>query len=347
MTARARPRPRVQLDCIEMWVGDLGHTESLLTTAFGFEALSVPAEHAPDEMTARLACGGVCVVLRQGASPESPIARHVALHGDTVGDVALACTDPGAVVERAHAFGLEVFGPQDRPTIVVFGDRTVCHSVRTARTAPEPLPTTDDRPTMRAVDHVTYCLPYGTTEHAAQVYQEVFGLVRVDVSDFEEVGGEAIGMRSVVLRSPIGFTVVLTEPSAANSTGQTQRFIDAHAGPGVQHAAIVYDDLIRAVGWLRSRGVEFLAAPGEYFDQAERRMRHADLPWDALRRLEILVDSDEHGLLFQLFTRPLAGRPTYFFEFIQRAGATGFGANNVKALFAAVQATAAASVVDD
>lgn len=54
---------------------------------------------------------------------------------------------------------------------------------------------------------------------------------------------------------------------------------------------------------------------------------------------EFLVDADHDGMLFQLFTRPLTDRQTFFFEFIQRAGATGFGANDVRALFEAVQAT--------
>lgn len=331
-------RPSVELACIELWVADLGRTESLLTTAFGFETVDTRVGLGPNEKAAHLASGGVDVILRQGTSPESRVTRHVALHGDTVGDVALACADPEAVVERARAFGLEVFGPEDRPSIDLFGGRTICHSLRPAQPARDLVATTSCSLMMRAVDHVTYCLPYGTAEHAARAYEDVFGLERVDVSHFEEVGAEAIGMRSVVVRSPMGFTAVLTEPSTPDSSGQTQRFIDAHAGPGVQHAAIAYDDLIGAVGWLRSRGVEFLAAPGEYFDQAERRLGQEGLPWAALRRLEILADRGEDGLLFQLFTRPVTGRPTFFFEFIQRAGATGFGANNVKALFDAVQA---------
>jgi 4-hydroxyphenylpyruvate dioxygenase len=164
------------------------------------------------------------------------------------------------------------------------------------------------------------------------------GLGRIDVGEAEEVGGEAAGMRSAVLRSGSGFTVVLTEPISQASTGQTQRFVDAHAGPGVQHAALAYDDLVTAVESLRFKGVQFLPIPSEYYEQAQQRLPHRSIPWDALRRLGILVDADEQGLLFQLFTLPLTDRGTLFFELIQRSGGIGFGANNVQALFAAVQA---------
>jgi 4-hydroxyphenylpyruvate dioxygenase len=210
--------------------------------------------------------------------------------------------------------------------------------VREATLVTGPVPS-HDKPPIRVIDHVAYCLPWGSADTAAQLYEEVFGLRRVDADSFDVVGDEATGMRSIVLRSKPGFTVVLTEPVSPVSVGQTQRFVDAHAGPGVQHAALAYDDLLAAVESLRSAGVEFLPIPGVYYDQAQ--LRRPDLPvrWDTLRRLGILVDADDHGLLFQQFTRPLTSRGTFFVEVIQRSGATGFGANNIQALFAAVQAT--------
>ena len=341
-------RVDVALHGIELWVGDLGAVRTLLTTAFGFEPRDGAGDgdgpngaHADAEVTV-LGCGDVDVVLRQGDSPESTIARHVARHGDTVGDVALACADPGDVVRRALDHGLDVFESEGHPTVDLTGERTVCHSVRRGGPRPaERRAATAGGSGLRGIDHVAYCLPWGTAERAAHAYEEVFGLGRVDVGDSERVGGDDIGMHSIVLRSRLGFTVVLTEPTSEGGTGQTRRFIDAHAGPGVQHAAIACDDLVAIVETLRSRGAEFLTVPDRYFDDAQRRLCDQPVPWEALRRLEILVDRDEQGLLFQLFTRPLAGRPTFFFELIQRAGATGFGVNNVRALFAAVEAAIA------
>lgn len=328
----------VALDLLELWVRDIVWTRDLLTRTFGFEPLDFTVDADPDAQVACLASGQIAILLRQGNSPTSPIARHVAVHGDTVADVALVCRDPGAVAERAAAHGLHVTSEPGRSRIDVTGDGTIWHSIRPHRLVSAPASTlgTVTGPEMQAIDHVTYCLRSGTAEKVAGIYENVFDLRRIDIGDLEQVGGDARGMRSIVLRSDAGFTVVLTEPVRKGGSGQTQRFIDAHGGPGVQHAAIVYDDICASVESLRAMGVEFLRAPPQYYPQAEERLADASVPWDSIRRLEILVDADDDGLLFQLFTRPIGDRGTFFFELIQRSGASGFGVNNVRALFAAV-----------
>jgi 4-hydroxyphenylpyruvate dioxygenase len=322
--------PEISVAIVELWVRDLEDAQRCLTDAFGFRPLD---SSASDPATADLACGGVWFRLRQGGTPENEISRHVARHGDTAVDVALACSGIDATVERARSHGLAVSTSDGRPRVDILGDRAISHTLYDPGST---LPAANGGGLdMKEVDHITYCLPHGTAETVADAYVGVFGLEEVDITDFRDVGGTAAGMRSFVLRSG-RFKVVLTEPLSAHSTGQTQMFLDAHGGPGLQHAAVSYDDLVSAVESLRSRDVEFLAVPPQYFDHAETRLNDPTLPWEALRRLDILVDSDEHGLLFQLFTRPLSDRPTMFLELIQRAGSTGFGANNVRALFAAV-----------
>jgi 4-hydroxymandelate synthase len=333
----SQPPPPVSIDALELWVGAIGPARHLLSTAFGFQPAGSRAGGERDEAAACLASGDVRVILREGTSPANPVSRHVARHGDTVADVALVCADPAAIAARALAHGLMVSGGPDSAKIDLFGDQTVCHTVRRARLAGGPAPP-PARPPVRAIDHVAYCLPWGFAETAARLYEEVFGLHRADADSFDGVGDESTGMRSIVMRSEPGLTVVLTEPAGRVSTGQTQRFVDAHGGPGVQHVALAYDDVLAAVESLRSSGVEFLPVPGGYYEQAQRRLPGLAIEWDTLRRLGILIDADDDGLLLQQFTRPIADRGTFFVEVIQRAGATGFGANNVRALFAAVQA---------
>ena len=326
----------VELDLLELWVSHLAHTQRLLT-AFGFQPGDPSVHRDLDEQAVYLGNGEVGIVVRQGGTAASPVARHVALHGDTIADVALVSADPAAIADRARAHGLRVSDCAGTPTIDVFGDGTVCHTLRRTRLVPGQVPS-GAGPEIRGIDHVAYCLPWRSAEPAARAYEAVLGLERIEVGDAEEVGGQTDGMRSIALRSAGGFTVVLTEPMSPASTGQTQRFLDAHAGPGVQHAALTYDDVGAAVESVRARGVRLLPIPDDYYVQARRRLAHLPIPWDELQRRGILVDADERGLLFQLFTAPLTARGTFFAELIQRAGAVGFGANNVRALFAALHA---------
>ena len=55
---------------------------------------------------------------------------------------------------------------------------------------------------------------------------------------------------------------------------------------------------------------------------------------DICRRLGILIDTEEMDkkFLLQIFTKPIFEDDTFFMEVIQRDGAQGFGAGNIKAL---------------
>ena len=56
-----------------------------------------------------------------------------------------------------------------------------------------------------------------------------------------------------------------------------------------------------------------------------------------IKELGILVDTDQKGTLLQIFSKPLQSRPTFFIEIIQRDNVDGFGSNNIKALFEAIE----------
>jgi len=304
---------------------------------FGFQAVEAELNSPQEEKATCLAAGSACFVLREGTSSASPIARYVARHGDGIADVAMASDEVGAVIDRALAQGLKVTNEGGGPRIDLLGDGTILHSLRDQRLVPrEDSRSPQDRTQVRAIDHFTYCLPWGTIDRVARCYSEVFGFEYIHVQNCREVGDSVNGMRSAVLRSPAGFAVVLTEPISSTSGGQTSRFLEAHGGPGVQHVAFAYDDLVAAVEWLRSKGVSFLPIPKDHLQRCHQRLSDRALAWDSLRRNEILIDNDSDGLLFQLFTLPITERSSFFLELLQRAGATGFGASNVQALFDAV-----------
>ncbi|MGH7684460.1 MAG: VOC family protein, partial [Vulcanimicrobiaceae bacterium] len=116
-----------------------------------------------------------------------------------------------------------------------------------------------------------------------------------------------------------------------------EEYLDFYGGPGVQHVAIATDDIVATVRALRANGVELLETPGSYYDELEARIGRIEEATPVLRELGILVDRDNLGYLLQIFTKPLSGRPTVFFEIIQRKGSKSFGKGNFKALFVAIE----------
>ena len=130
----------------------------------------------------------------------------------------------------------------------------------------------------------------------------------------------------------------INEPYEGEKKSQIEEYIEQYHGTGVQHIAIQTDDIIHTIRTLRENGVEFLNVPDTYYDSLrDRDDINIKEDMDQLQELKILCDNESGGYLLQLFTKPIGDRPTFFFEFIQRAGAQGFGKGNFQALFEAIE----------
>src|SRR5258708_17810669 len=121
-----------------------------------------------------------------------------------------------------------------------------------------------------------------------------------------------------------------------------EEFVQFHKGAGVQHLAVLCDDICQTVQMLRTRGVQFLNVPDTYYDMLSDRIGEVGDQLKQLRESRVLLDRDEWGDLLQTFSTPVTGRPTLFFELIQRNGRRGFGSGNIRALFEAVEREQAA-----
>lgn len=335
----SRPGQAISVVGAEMWVPE---SSPVLQFLVGPDCFQVGPDEArtpePGEQAVELNWGRLHLVVRTPEAAGGPVAAAVAQRGGTVRNVALVCADPTAVAARASKRGLAVSYAADGWAIDLFGDGSLHHTARAA------LPTSSrsgeaGHQSGAAIDHIALCLSHGLVGEMVDLYEDVFGLTRLE-GGWKETGDEANGMRSVVLSSDGGLTVVLVEPLRAAGRGQVQRFLEAHRGSGVQHLAIGCSDILGTVQALRHRGMPFLSIPGEHHERSRVRLGRPELPWDALRRADVVVDADDGGLLYQAFTQPLTDRNTFFLELIQRDGATGFGAGNVEALFAAVDAAA-------
>ena len=50
---------------------------------------------------------------------------------------------------------------------------------------------------------------------------------------------------------------------------------------------------------------------------------------DLLEKNKILIDYDDKGYLFQIFSKPVLDRPTTYYEVVQRNNVFGFGIANI------------------
>jgi 4-hydroxyphenylpyruvate dioxygenase len=129
----------------------------------------------------------------------------------------------------------------------------------------------------------------------------------------------------------------INEPAEGKRKSQIEEYLEFYGGAGVQHIAVSTSDIVRTVGELRDRGVQFLSTPDSYYAELPERIGDIDEELADLRELGILADSDDEGYLLQIFTKPIGDRPTMFLEVIERHGAKGFGEGNFKALFEAIE----------
>ncbi len=178
----------------------------------------------------------------------------------------------------------------------------------------------------------------GKMDEWQEFYERVFGFTTFVRFDETDISTQYSALKSVVVRSKNWkIKMPINEPATGIKKSQIEEYLDFNEGPGVQHVAILTDDIINSITALRANGVDFLDVPDTYYDNLENRVGEIDEDMDKLKQLKILVDRDHEGYLLQLFTKPLEDRPTLFIEIIQRKGSRGFGQGNFQALFESIE----------
>ncbi|WP_318204973.1 4-hydroxyphenylpyruvate dioxygenase [Streptomyces sp. SCL15-4] len=342
------------VDHVEFYVGDARQSAFYLCTAFGFRVRGQagPETGRADSRSLLLSQGGIDLVLTSALTPGHPAAHYVSRHGDGVANIAFEVPDAAEAFATAVARGAT---PVEEPvthgrcgtevvtaSVLGFGDVAHRFTQRTGDRAdflPGTMDIIADDPDeserlLHTVDHAAICLPAGTLRPTVAFYEEVFGFRQI-FEEFIEVGEQA--MDSKVVQSPSGeVTFTLIEPVTDRRPGQIDAFLARHGGAGVQHLALLTDDIVTAVPAMEARGVGFLDTPGTYYDELAERLGEPELRIEDLRRTNVLVDRDHWGQVFQIFTQSMHVRKTFFWEVIDRHGARTFGSGNIKALYEAV-----------
>lgn len=189
-----------------------------------------------------------------------------------------------------------------------------------------------------AIDHVVGNVEEDKMDYWRDYYEKVFGFSTFVRFDEGDISTQFSALKSIVLRSKNWkVRLPINEPAKGLKKSQIEEYLDFNEGPGVQHIAILSDDIISSIKALRSNGLEFLEVPDTYYETLRERVGTIDEDIEKLKKLKILVDRDEFGYLLQLFTKPVEDRPTLFIEIIQRKGSKGFGQGNFQALFEAIE----------
>lgn len=119
---------------------------------------------------------------------------------------------------------------------------------------------------------------------------------------------EFSALKSIVMASPNEIVKMpINEPAKGKKQSQIEEYVDFYNGAGVQHIALLTDDIIRDITNLKERGVEFIKVPDTYYTDMQARLKESGLvlkeDFETIRSLDILIDFDEGGYLLQLFTK--------------------------------------------
>ena len=354
--------PLLGTDYVEFYVGNAKQAAHFYKTAFGFQSFAYAGLETgmKDKVSYVLKQDKIRLVLTTALKSDSTIGEHAKKHGDGVKVVALWVEDATKAYKETIKRGAKSYqepitekdenGEVVKAGIYTYGE-TVHMFIERKNYKGEFLPgfkkwESDYNPSpvgLKFIDHMVGNVGWGEMNTWVKWYEDVMGFVNFLSFDDKQIHTEYSALMSKVMSNGNGrIKFPINEPAKGNKRSQIEEYLDFYEGPGVQHIAVATDDIIKTVGELKARGIEFLPPPPQaYYDEIPARLgAHMDIMKEdikELQKLSILVDADEEGYLLQIFTKPVEDRPTLFFEIIQRMGAKGFGAGNFKALFESIE----------
>jgi 4-hydroxyphenylpyruvate dioxygenase len=320
-------------------------TPNVLEPLFEQLGFTLVAKHRSKDVVLYRQGGANFIVNRE---PKSPAAYFAAEHGPCACGLAFRVKDSHLAYNRALELGAQ---PMDMPTgpmelrlpaikgiggaplylIDRFEDGQSIYDIDFAF-----LPGADRRPRghgFTTIDHLTHNVYRGRMEYWGRFYERLFNFRQIRYFDIQ---GEYTGLTSKAMTAPDGLIRIPLNEESGKGNGQIEEFLMQFNGEGIQHIALLCDDLVAAVDRLQLAGVPLMTAPnGFYYEMLEERLPEHGEHVPALKTRGILLDGStangEKRLLLQIFSQTVLG--PVFFEFIQRKADEGFGEGNFKALF--------------
>jgi 4-hydroxyphenylpyruvate dioxygenase len=190
---------------------------------------------------------------------------------------------------------------------------------------------------LQLIDHLTHNVYRGRMGFWASFYERLFNFREIRYFDIQ---GTHTGLTSKAMTAPDGKIRIPLNEESSKGSGQIEEFLMAYNGEGIQHIALLTDNLVDTVDRLQLAGVPLMTAPNEvYYEMLQERLPGHGVHVADLQARGILLDgstqSGQPKLLLQIFSQTQLG--PVFFEFIERRADDGFGEGNFKALFESIE----------
>lgn len=344
-------------DYVEFYVGNAKQAAHFYKTAFGFQSLAYagPETGMKDKVSYVIRQNKLTFVLTTPLRINNDIADHIYKHGDGVKVLALKVDDAAKALEETTKRGakqyMETTVLKDADgefvmsgihtygeTVHLFIERKNYNGVFMPGFRKWESNYNPEETGLLYVDHCVGNVGWNQMNPWVKFYEDVMGFRNILSFDDKDISTEYSALMSKVMSSGNGYIKFpINEPAEGKKKSQVEEYLDFYNGEGVQHVAIATNDIVKTVGELQKRGIEFLSIPASYYETVLDRVGKIDEDLQPLQDLGVLIDRDEEGYLLQIFSKPLEDRPTLFFEIIQRKGAKSFGKGNFKALFEALE----------
>ncbi len=353
--------PLRKIDHVRFFVGNARQSAFFYRNAFGFDVAAYAGLETKQKHEAGyvLRQGDITFVLTSPLSGKHPESNRLVTHGDGVMDIAMDVPDVRAAYDMAVARGAkgvrepealeDEHGVYETASILAYGDTTYSFVNRDhyrgvfapgykAIDADRYLASTARPVGLAAIDHIVGNVEEGKMDEWVEFHKTVLGFRQLQHFDDQDISTEYSALMSKVVQNGTGrIKFPINEPAKAKRRSQIDEYLDFYGGPGVQHVALITGDICETVRAMRANDVSFLRVPRSYYDALPSRVGAIKEDIEELADLGILVDKDDEGYMLQIFTKPVADRPTLFFEVIQRRGSKSFGKGNFKALFQAIE----------
>jgi 4-hydroxyphenylpyruvate dioxygenase len=176
---------------------------------------------------------------------------------------------------------------------------------------------------IRRIDHIAQTMRYEEMQHWLLYYISTFQMDKVPIVDVSDPSGI---VRSQALASPEG-EVRLNLNGASDNKTFAGSFVADKSGAGVQHIALLTDDIFETSALLALSGFERLEISANYYSQLSEKYALDQVLIDTLQAGNILYDVDDKTEYFQIYSKAIFNG--FFFEVVQRRnGYSGYGAAN-------------------